>query len=111
MIVSGVITLLAAIASAVAGFLALMLALNGYMGQERAVNSSIATYGVLAILVIGSVTVMSGFTAHFLQRRFSWGVALSVIISGLGFAVIGVVMHVVIIIIAAIVADMMRTTR
>ncbi len=111
MIGSGVITLLVSILSAIVGFLALMLALNGFMGQERAVNTSIATYAVLGILVIVAVTVMSVFTASFLQRKFDWGAVVSVITSGLGFAAVGVVMHIVTIIIAAIVADVMRTTK
>lgn len=111
MISSGVLTLLMTIGSAIIGFLALLLALNGFMGQERAVNMAIITYAVFAVIIMLAVTAMSAFTVMFLQRKFNWGSALSVIISGLGFAVVGVVMHIVSVIIAALVADMMRTTR
>lgn len=111
MIGSGALTSVVTVVSAVVCFFGLLLALNGFMGQERAVNTSIATYVILAIVVIVAVAVMSAFTTRLLQRKFNLGAIVSVITSALGFAAIGAVMHVVSVIIAAIVADMMRTTR
>ena len=111
MVGSGVITFGVTAVSGVAGFLGLLLALNGFMGQERAVNTSIVTYIVLAVLVILSTAFFSARTSGFLQRRFAWGAVMAVITSALGFAVIGVVMHIVCIVIAAIVADLMSTNR
>jgi hypothetical protein len=111
MVGSGVITFGVTTVSGVAGFLGLLLALNGFMGQERALNTSIVTYIVLAVIVILSTTLFSALTSRLLQRQFAWGAVAAVITSALGFAVIGVVMHIVCIVIAAIVADQMRTTR
>lgn len=111
MVSSGAITFGVAVVSGVVCFFGLLLALNGFIGQERAVNTSIVTYVVLALLVIALMTLFSALTANFLQRRFDWRAAVAVISSSLGFAAIAVVMHIVSIVIAAIVADQMRTTR
>jgi uncharacterized membrane protein len=111
MIGSAVITLGITILSGIFGFFGLLLALNGFMGQERAVNTALVTYIILAVVIILLVTIFSALTAGFLQTRFEWRSAFAVIASSFGFAIIGVVMHFVVIIIAAIVADQMRTTR
>jgi hypothetical protein len=111
MVGSAAITFGVALVSGIVCFFGLLLALNGFMGQERAVNASIITYIVLAILVVLTVTVMSTLTANFLQRRLDWTATVAVITSALGLAAIGVVMHIVCILIAAIVADQMRTGR
>ena len=111
MIGSAAITFGITILSGFFGFFGLLLALNGFMGQERAVNTSIITYIVLAVVSILLVTLFSALTARFLQNRFEWRALIAVIVSSISFAVVGVVMHFVVIIIAAIVADQMRTTR
>src|SRR5687767_2610354 len=72
MVGSAAITFGVALVSGIVCFFGLLLALNGFMGQERAVNASIITYIVLAILVVLTVTVMSTLTANFLQRRLDW---------------------------------------
>jgi hypothetical protein len=110
-IVSGALICVATIVSGVVGFFGLLLALNGFMGQEHAVNSSIAIYVVLAIIVIALCVVFGGLTANFLQKRFEWRGVSSVLASAFGFAAIGVVMHIVSVVIAAIVADQLRTHR
>lgn len=97
MISSGAITFGVAVVSAIVCFFGLLLALNGFMGQERAVNALIVTYVVLALLVIALMTLFSALTANFLQKRFNWQAAVAVMASSLGFAVI--------------VADQMRTKR
>ena len=111
MIGSAVITLGITILSSIFSFFGLLVALNGFMGQERAVNTALITFIVLAVAVILLVTIFSALTAGFLQNRFEWKAVVAVIASSFGFIVIGVVMHFVVIIIAAIVADQMRTTR
>jgi hypothetical protein len=111
MIGSGIITFLAGCASAIVFFLMLGLALNGYMGQQRAVNASFGTYAVLAGLTVLAATALSVFVTRILQRRFSWNAVLAVLLSSISFSVVAGGLHFVCVIVAAIVADSLRTGK
>lgn len=111
MIASGLITLMLAAASAVIFFLMLGLGLNGYMGQQRAVNASFGTYIVLAGLIVLAATALSVFVTGFLQRRFNWNPILAVLLSSVSFSALAGVLHFVCVIVAAIVADSLRTGK
>src|SRR5688500_11545940 len=95
MIGSGVITFVLGCISAVVFFLMLGLGLNGYMGQQRAVNASFGTYIVLAVLIILITTALSVFATRFLQRRFSWHGLLAVLVSSVAFSIAAGVLHLV----------------
>lgn len=111
MVTGGIITLVLSAATAAAFFMALVLALNGFMGQERAVNASFGTYTVLAAGAALVMTALCVFSTSFLARRFKWNallaMVLSVVVSGLG----AVVLHFLCLIAATIVASTLRTGR
>lgn len=111
MIGSGIITFVLTSVSAVVFFFMLMLGLNGFMGQERAVNASFGTYLVLAGSIVLGATALSMFVTGILKKRLSWHAVTAVLLPSLSFSVIAGLLHFVCIIIAAIVADQMRTGR
>jgi hypothetical protein len=111
MIGSGVITFILTTFSAVIFFFMLMLGLNGFMGQQRAVNASFGTYIVLAGLVVIVATAISILTTVLLKRRLNWHAVLAVLLPAVSFSAIAGLMHFGCIVIAAIVAEEMRTGR
>lgn len=111
MIGSGIITFVLTSVSAVSFFLMLILALNGFMGQDRAVNASFGTYVVLAGLIVLGATALSILSTGFLKRRLNWHAVLAVLLSSVGLSVIAGLLHFACVIIAAIVAEAMRTGR
>ncbi len=111
MIGSGLITLILTSVSAVVFFFMLMLGLNGFMGQQRAVNASFGTYLVLAGLVVIIATGLSVFVTGILKRRFDLHAILAVSLPVIGFSVLAGLLHFACIVIAAIVAEEMRTGR
>lgn len=111
MIGSGIITFVLTCASAVVFFFMLMLGLNGFMGQQRAVNASFATYLVLAGLVVVTATTLSVLLTRLLKHRFSWNAVVAMLLPTLSLSVIAGLLHFGCIVIAAIVAEEMRTGR
>ena len=111
MIGSGVITFALTCGSAIVFFFMLMLGLNGFMGQQRAVNASFGTYVVLAGLIVAVATAFSVITTRLLKRRSSWNAVVAVLLPALSVSLIAGLLHFGCIIIAAIVADQMRTVR
>ena len=111
MIASGVITFVLACGSAVVFFFMLMLAINGFMGQERAVNASFGTYAFLGGMTILAATALSVVVSRLLQRRFGWHAVLAVLLSSTAFSIAACLSHLICVIISAIVASEMRTVR
>lgn len=111
MIGSGVVTFLLGCVSAVAFFFMLVLGLNGYMGQQRAVNASFGTYVFLAAVIVLLTTALSVVLAGFLRRRFNWHAVLAVLLSSATFSLAAGIFHFMCVVVAAIVADGMRTGR
>ena len=111
MIGSGVITFVLTASSAVVFLFMLMLGLNGFMGQQRAVNASFGTYLVLAGLIVVFATVLSVLLTRVLKRRFSWNGVLAALLPAIGLSALSGLLHFGCIVIAAIVAEEMRTGR
>lgn len=111
MIGSGVVTFVLTCISAVVFFIMLMLGLNGYMGQQRAVNASFGAYIFLAAVMVLLATALSVVLTGFLQRRFNWHAVLAALLSSVVFSLVAGMFHFVFVVIAAIVADGMRTGR
>lgn len=110
-IVTGIITLAALIVSGVVFLFSLIMALNGFMGQERAVNGAFITYIALVLitLVVG-VGGGSWLTYHLAERR-KWHAAGSAIVSIILVCATGISVHLGSVIAAAIVADQLRVKR
>lgn len=111
MIGSGVMTFALTCGSGVVFFFMLMLGLNGFMGQQRAVNASFGTYLVLAGLTVAGATLLSVLLTGLLKRRFSWNAVLAVLLPAISLSALASLLHFGCIVIAAIVADEMRTGR
>jgi uncharacterized protein YybS (DUF2232 family) len=110
-IVTGVVTSIILCASGVVFFASLIILLNGFMGQERAVNASLITYIVLAVLSLLISAGGGSWLSFYLAERRKWHAAGSAILSIVLACAIGTGAHIVSVIVAGIVADQMRTRR
>lgn len=111
MISAGIVTLAVSVATGAGGLMMWALALNGFMGQERAVNASMISYFVLAV-ISGLATVgLSVAAVYLLSGRRNWNAAGSTVLSIVVFAVTSGVLHTACVIVSAIVASALRTGR
>lgn len=109
--ITGIAVLVIAAASGFFGFMMWGLSLNGFMGQQRAVDISMFTYICLAIVTaLLMVGLSTGLTWYLADRR-EWHAAVSALLSIVVFAVSTGVVHIACVIISAIVADQLRTNR
>lgn len=91
------------------GFFMQAVALNGYIGQSQAVNGSMITYGILALLA-GILVVLGGmFSVYFLSHTKKNNAGLVSIGSVIVFSILAAVAHLVCLVIAIIVAEALRT--
>jgi hypothetical protein len=111
MAITAIVVLGVSVAAGIAGWMMWALALNGFMGQQRAVETSMVVYLVLAVISGLISTVLSLLTFYFLAGRREWNAALSALLSIPIFAVTTGVLHTVSVVISAIVAEQLRTTR
>ncbi|MGB7070674.1 MAG: hypothetical protein WBD22_14370, partial [Pyrinomonadaceae bacterium] len=87
------------------------LALNGFMGQQRAVDTSMVVYFVLAIAAAILNVSLSVVFVYFLSGRRGWRTVLSSLLSIVVFVAATGVFHTACVIISAIVAGQLRTNR
>jgi hypothetical protein len=109
--VTGVIVLLVGIASGVVGWMMWALALNGFMGQPRAVETSMMVYIVLAVISALICVALSALAVYFLSGKWNWHAAGSAALSIVVFAVTTGVLHTICVVVSAVVADQLRTNR
>jgi hypothetical protein len=107
----GLLVLATTVATAFFGFMMWALALNGFMGQERAVNASMVAYIVLAVTSAIVTVSLSVATVYFLAGRRGWNAAGSAVLSVVVFAITSGVLHTLCVVISALVASALRTTR
>ncbi|HEV7929017.1 MAG TPA: hypothetical protein VGP12_02670 [Nitrosospira sp.] len=110
-IVTGIITLAALVVSGVVFLASLILALNGYMGQDTAVNGSFITYIVLALITALASVGLGAWLAFYLTERRKMHAALSAVISIVLMSAVGTGLHFVCVIVAAVVAEALRVKR
>lgn len=111
LIVTALLVLAAGIGTGLFSFFMWALALNGFMGQERAVNASMITFGVLAVAASLICLGLSLILVYFLSAKKKWNAAGSATLSILLFTVITGGLQLLSVIISAVVADQMRTNR
>ncbi len=87
------------------------LALNGFMGQERAVNASMITFVGLAGLATLTCVVAGLYSLHYLSVKRSWKPAGGAMLSIIAFTIIGGGLQLLSVLVSVIVASQMRTTR
>lgn len=99
------------IISGVVFFFSLLIMLNGFMGQERAVNGSFITYIALTVITGLLCTGLGAWLAYYLTARRGLHAVASTAIGTVIPLVVGVGLHFASVIIAVIVADQLRTRR
>jgi len=87
------------------------LALNGFMGQQRAVETSQIVYIVLAAVSVILCAALSILTVYLLSGKRNWNAAGSAVLSIVVFGVTTGVLHTICVVISAIVAGQMRTNK
>jgi hypothetical protein len=110
-IVTGILTLAVMVVSAAAFLMSLILALNGYMGQDTAVNGSFTTFIVLGLVSLLIAVGGGCWLTYYLTERRRWHVVGSAILSIFLASGIGVGLHLVSVILAVIVAEALRTGK
>src|SRR5687767_15065080 len=111
MAITAIVVLVVSVATGIAGWMMWALALNGFMGQQRAVETSMAVYIVLAVISGLISTILSLLAVYFLAGRREWNAALSALLSIVIFSATTGVLHTVSVVLSAIVAEQLRTTR
>lgn len=87
------------------------LALNGYMGQQRAIEVSLVVFFILAALTVLISTGLSGFAVYWLAGKKAWNAAGAAVLSAIVFMIVTGVGHFLCILVSVLVADQLRTTR
>lgn len=111
LIITAVLMFAVAIICAAFSFFMWALSLNGYVGQESAVNTSLITFVVLASITSLACIALSLVLVYFLAAKKKWDAAGSAVLSTVLFAALTAGGQILSIIISVIVADQMRTTR
>jgi hypothetical protein len=110
-IVTGILTLAVMVVSAAAFLMSLILALNGYMGQDTAVTGSFTTFILLGLISLLIAVGGGCWLTYYLTERRQWSAVGSAILSIFLACVVGVGLHFVTAIIALIVAEALRTGK
>ena len=111
LVVTGILMAAVTLATGFFAFMMWALALNGFMGQEDAINASMTTFIVLAV-VTGAVSIfLSLCTVYYLSVRRNWNAAVSALLSIVVFALASGILHTLCVIVSAIVAEQLRTNR
>jgi hypothetical protein len=110
-IISGVLIFVALCVSGVLFLFSLLLALNGFMGQERAVNGALLTYIILAILTGLISTGLGAWLAYYLTERHKWNAVGSAALAIILAICIGSGLHLASVVVAAVVAESLRIGR
>lgn len=108
MIISGILALVLSIFTGLFGWLIWGVALNGFMGQSRAVNASMYTYGITSFLVMALATALCIGAVYFLANGRRWNAWLASVLSLILSALFSILGHLVCLIIAILVANAMR---
>lgn len=111
MVLTGVLVASTAVATGAFSFFMWALALNGFMGQDRAVNASMITFVVLAGLAALASIALSVFSVYHLSEKRGWNAAGSAVLSTLVFSAAAGGLQLLSVLISVIIASQMRTTR
>ncbi len=111
MAVTAAVILVAATASGLAGWMMWALSLNGFMGQQRAVETSMIVYIALAAVSAVVCLALGILAVYLLSHKRSWNAAGSAALSIVVFVATTGVLHTLAVVISAVVAEQMRTNR
>lgn len=100
--------LLISTASGFAAFMAWLIALNGFIGNETAVSFSLASFLILAVISALIVTAVSSYIVFYFTERRSWHGAAATLTSVVLFTLVIGVVHLICVVLSAIVASVLR---
>lgn len=114
-VIAGVLLTLVVVAAGgvatwLGGFFALAVALNGFVGQTRAVNASMYTYMIAAAVSGAFAALLGALTIVFLAGRRKWNAAGVATFSSIFFLIGAGISHAICLIAAIVVANSLRTT-
>jgi hypothetical protein len=104
-----ILTAVVQLAAAAAGFLLLLLAMNGF--SERQATPGLIFYLALALGSALGLGVASAFVAKRLVERKSWGGAAASVTAVIGFSVLGALILVAGFVASIVLAEVMRGMR
>lgn len=107
-VVTAVLTLIIGTASFAAGFFVWALALNGFMAQQRAVDTSMFVFVTLGIASLLMATIAAAASVRFLAGIRSWHPAAAAALTTIAFSIVTMVAHLLCVIVSAIVAEQLR---
>lgn len=110
-IITGTLMLVTSVLTASLAFFTWALALNGFMGQERAVNASMITFIALSVVFSVVCLALSLFSVYYLSVRRAWNAALAVILSVVFFSTAAGSLQLISVLFSAVVAEQMRTNK
>lgn len=84
------------------------LALNGFMGQQRAVDTSMMVFFVLGVAAVLVLTGLAVFSVHLLSGKRGWHPVGSAALSTVLFSIAIGVLHFIAVIFSALVAEQLR---
>ena len=87
------------------------LALNGFMGQEQAVNVSLITFFLLGGILSLVCIAMSVYSAYYLSVKRMWNAAGAAVLAIVVFAAVAGGLQLLSVFISVAVASQMRTMR
>ena len=107
-IVTALLLVVVSAVSGMSGFMLWAIALNGFMGQETAVNVSLITYILTAILTAVILTISAVVIVRYLSVIRSWNAFGAASLSFIVFSILIFAGHIVCVIFSAIVASALR---
>lgn len=111
MAVTGIVVLAVSAGTGALGLMMWAVALNGFMGQTRAVDTSLIVYCALAVASVLVATAFSVAAVYYTTSKRGWHAAVSTIVSILAFSTAAGVVQVLAVFVSVIVADQLRTNR
>lgn len=110
-LITGGILLLLSLATGAFAFMSWALALNGFMGQDRAVNASLITLIILGVVFSLACIGLGMAAVYYLSGKREWNAAVSSIAAIVVFSVACGGLQFLSVIISAVVATEMKTTK
>ena len=110
-LVTGGILLLLSLGTGVFAFMSWALALNGFMGQDRAVNASLITLIILGVVFSLACIGLGMAAVYYLSGKREWNAAVSSIVAIVVFSVACGGLQFLSVIVSAVVATEMKTTK
>jgi len=110
-VATGLTMLVLSVLTASVSFFVWAMAMNGFMGQERAANASMITFVLLVILAVLLCLALSLFSVYYFSVKRTWNAVVAAIVSVIVFAAVNGGLQLVSVLVSVLVAEQMRMTH